>query len=275
MCYAATCPHDVSMASAAIASIYVVNGDDARRAISNSLRAREAAGQRVANRQLGASPAEHREALTAAAVRAAETDHHEAWTDVVEGAGGLVTSIASTYFVKWASYLPAHGDFDTVHAAGLEGLVVAVRKFDPSKGFAFSTYATHWIRTKAQRACYAQCSISRIPEDLLRAGMDPLDPIISSNAISAEYRATPSSAPIVDTVADTREPGDEIVDGAGVSHVLAILRGIDANLPEVAQWLERGYADREIGRLVGITARRVDELRRLAADALTKHGLCV
>ena len=40
---------------------------------------------------------------------------------------------------------------DLVHA-GQGGLLQAINRFDPEKGYRFSTYATHWVRQAIGRA---------------------------------------------------------------------------------------------------------------------------
>ncbi len=47
--------------------------------------------------------------------------------------------------------------------AGNEGLMTAVRKFDPELGYKFSTYATWWIRQSLQRAIMDSGRVVRIP----------------------------------------------------------------------------------------------------------------
>jgi len=42
--------------------------------------------------------------------------------------------------------LPKHADFDELYSSGLLGLVEAVHKYDPSKGYAFDTYASFRVR---------------------------------------------------------------------------------------------------------------------------------
>ena len=46
---------------------------------------------------------------------------------------------------------------------GNKGLMTAIEKFEPEKGFKFSTYATWWIRQRVQRAIMEQENLIRVP----------------------------------------------------------------------------------------------------------------
>jgi RNA polymerase sigma factor (sigma-70 family) len=49
------------------------------------------------------------------------------------------------------SYLRKHNvEYEVLYQQGAEGLMIAIDKFDPEMGFAFSTYATPWIRAKIE-----------------------------------------------------------------------------------------------------------------------------
>ncbi|MFI1417685.1 sigma-70 family RNA polymerase sigma factor [Streptomyces sp. NPDC020731] len=54
-------------------------------------------------------------------------------------------------------------DYEDLLQHGFLGLLRAARKFDPSKGFKFSTYATWWIRQAVTRAIADEGALIRVP----------------------------------------------------------------------------------------------------------------
>ena len=82
--------------------------------------------------------------------------NEDAKTELVESNLRLVVSIAKRYVGKGMFFL------DLIQEGNL-GLMKAVGKYDYTKGFKFSTYATWWIRQAITRAIADQARTIRIP----------------------------------------------------------------------------------------------------------------
>lgn len=75
---------------------------------------------------------------------------------LVESNMRLVINIAKTYH-SWAVPM------EDLIQEGAIGLMLAIERFDPTKGFRFSTYATHWIKQCIGRAIDGKAKAIRLP----------------------------------------------------------------------------------------------------------------
>jgi RNA polymerase nonessential primary-like sigma factor len=117
----------------------------------------------------------------------------------------LVVSIAKNYLGRG---LPMP---DLIEEGNL-GLMHSISKFEPERGFRFSTYASWWVRQSIERAIMHQARLVRLPVHIVRELNQVLKARRALEAMAASQGAGDQPVRIEDVAAAVGRPVKEVSD---------------------------------------------------------------
>ena len=159
-------------------------------------------------REIGKIPLLNSEEELALAQRVVSGDK-EAKDQMAEANMRLVVSIAKRYVGRGLDLLDLIQEGNT-------GLLRAVEKFDPDKGFKFSTYATWWIRQAITRAIADQARTIRIPVHMV----ETINKLLrTQRRLTQELNREPTNAEIAKEME---------IDEVKVEHIMKIKQDISS-----------------------------------------------
>jgi RNA polymerase primary sigma factor len=162
---------------------------------------------------------------------------------------------------------------DLIHEGNL-GLLIAARRFDPSRNVKFITYAVWWIRQAMVQALAESTRAFRIPPKLLAAFGRPVDVSLSDPVPGSDGRPRE----LADTLAFEALPIDEdLIHRASLADLAGALLELDRRERLVVR-LRFGLDDgeprtlQEVGDLLQLSRERVRQIESGAKNKLRQSA---
>ena len=269
-----------------------------RRLLSNGRKGKNGKKAKLTHSELKEKTLLYKKALNQYQKSILETQ--QAKNELIQANLRLVVSIAKRYTNRGLSFL------DLIQEGNL-GLMQALVKFDYTKGYKFSTYASWWIRAAILRAFAEKSRTIRIPNYLFeikgklmksfkalmkKLGREPTSQELSKDSgiplhdvekilnlteepISLDMPIGEEDSTLEDLIADEKSlsPSDSLLEKDLVRHTRKMLAGLSPREEKILR-LRFGIGEdgectlEEIGRQFGLSRERIRQIEAKAIERL-------
>lgn len=208
------------------------------------------------------------------------------------------------------NYRKTNLPIEEIQAAGMLGLMMAVEKFDPSKGLRLSTYATHYIKAEINSYCERFKTVFRVVPDasykkmFYKAGDAIRDPAFQSASDKLQFVADkldipvrvvidymsrvkpivdldstlPSGQQVKDTISDGIDHEEDIIERMDKKNKLLSLRNAMSALDQkeydiLCERFSFGTDRSIIGKKYGVSRETIRKWENRAIDKLREGML--
>lgn len=164
-------------------------------------------------------------------------------------------------------------DLEDWIAHGVLGLITAVEHFDASKGYSFSTYSRHWIRSELQNAYHMQTAAIRVPRSARRAARRGCE----KNAARIEQvsRVLSMDAPMLDgsirrdhVAGRLPMPDNDVEDDREHRRMRYAMAKLETRERVILRARAEGHGLCEVGEALGVSRERVRQVEGTALHRL-------